>query len=130
MHPTFAGVVRGEWIKLLSLRSTWWALASTAAVITLAALAAAMSLDAMADDPALAPGIQQMHGAEVIAQGFQFGMLTIAVLGVSTASSSCEHATIRSSASSSDADALLNLTVMPLVLNRGAMHGLRLISPP
>lgn len=33
VHPTFAGVMRGEWIKLLSLRSTWWALASTTAVI-------------------------------------------------------------------------------------------------
>ena len=54
VQPTFAGVVRGEWIKLLSLRSTWWALASTAAVITLVALAAAASLNAMADDPALA----------------------------------------------------------------------------
>jgi len=57
VHPTFAevvtfaGVVRGEWIKLLSLRSTWWALASTAAVITLAALAVAASLDAMAETP-------------------------------------------------------------------------------
>jgi ABC-2 type transport system permease protein len=81
VQPTFAGVMRGEWIKLLSLRSTWWALASTAAVITLVSLAAAMSLGAMADDPALAPGIEQMHGAEVIAQGFHFGMLTIAVLG-------------------------------------------------
>ena len=81
VHPTFAGVVRGEWIKLLSLRSTWWALASTAAVITLVALAAAASLNAMADDPALAPGIEQMHGAEVISSGFHFGMLTIAVLG-------------------------------------------------
>lgn len=81
VHPTFAGVVRGEWIKLLSLRSTWWALASTVAVITLVALAHAMSLSAMADDPALAPGIEQMHGAEVIAGGFHFGMLAIAVLG-------------------------------------------------
>ena len=80
-QPTFAGVMRGEWIKLLSLRSTWWALASTAAVITLVALAAAASLNAMADDPALAPGIEQMHGAEVISSGFHFGMLTIAVLG-------------------------------------------------
>jgi ABC-2 type transport system permease protein len=25
VQSTFAGVVRGEWIKLLSLRSTWWA---------------------------------------------------------------------------------------------------------
>jgi len=63
VQPTFAGVVRGEWIKLLSLRSTWWALASTAAVITLVALAAAASLNAMADDPALAPGIEQMPRA-------------------------------------------------------------------
>ncbi len=47
VHPTFAGVMRGEWIKLLSLRSTWWALASTAAVITLVALAAAASLNDM-----------------------------------------------------------------------------------
>ncbi|WP_197515654.1 hypothetical protein [Arthrobacter sp. U41] len=81
VQPTFTGVMRGEWIKLLALRSTWWALASTAGVITLVALAAAMSLNAMADDPALAPGIEQMHGAEVIAGGFHFGILTIAVLG-------------------------------------------------
>ena len=79
-EPTFAGIMRGEWIKLLSLRSTWWALAATAAVTTLAALAAAASLGSMADDPT-APGIQQLHGAEVIASGFPFGMLTIAVLG-------------------------------------------------
>src|SRR4051794_36561386 len=81
VQPTFAGVVRGEWIKLLSLRSTWWALASTAALITLVSLAAAMSLDAMADDPGMAPGIEQMHGAEIVASGFPFGMLLIAVLG-------------------------------------------------
>ena len=78
-NPTFAGIMRGEWIKLLSLRSTWWALASTAAVITLVALAAAASLNTMADDPA--PALGQIHGAEVIASGFPFGMLTIAVLG-------------------------------------------------
>ncbi|MEX5298604.1 hypothetical protein RCG67_07465 [Kocuria sp. CPCC 205292] len=33
------------------------------------------------DDLALAPGIEQMHGAEVIFSGFHFGMPTIAVLG-------------------------------------------------
>ena len=81
VQPTFTGVVRGEWIKLLSLRSTWWALTSTAALMTLASVAYAMSLNAMADDPALAPGIEQMHGAEIVASGFPFGMLIIAVLG-------------------------------------------------
>ena len=54
VQPTFAGVVRGEWIKLLSLRSTWWALTSTAAVITLVALAAAASSAAGGRHEALA----------------------------------------------------------------------------
>ncbi len=81
VQPTFAGVVRGEWIKLLSLRSTWWALTSTAALMTLASVAYAMSLNAMAEDPVTAPGIEQMHGAEIVASGFPFGMLIIAVMG-------------------------------------------------
>lgn len=81
VNSTFAGVMRGEWIKLLSLRSTWWALASAAALMTLVSLAAALSLSAMADDPATAPGIKQMHGAEIVASGFPFGMLIIAVMG-------------------------------------------------
>jgi len=81
VNTTVAGILRGEWIKLLSLRSTWWALASTAALMTLASLAYAMSLTAMADDPVTAPGIQQMHGVEIVTSGFTFGMLIIAVLG-------------------------------------------------
>jgi ABC-2 type transport system permease protein len=81
VHSTFAGIMRGEWIKLLSLRSTWWALASAAALMTLASLAYAMSLNAMADDPVTAPGIEQVHGAEIVASGFLFGMLIIAVMG-------------------------------------------------
>ena len=80
-HSSFSGILRGEWIKVLSLRSTWWALASTAALMTLVSLAAALSLDAMSKDPVMAPAVAQMHGAEVISGGFQIGMLTIAVLG-------------------------------------------------
>ncbi|WNB86471.1 ABC transporter permease subunit [Cellulomonas sp. ATA003] len=80
-HSTFAGVMRGEWIKLLSLRSTWWTLGVTAALMTLISLAAASSLGAMADDPVMAPALAEMHGAEVISGGFQIAMLTIAVLG-------------------------------------------------
>lgn len=80
-RSTFAGVMRGEWVKLLSLRSTWWTLAATVALMTLVSLAAAMSLDAMADDPVMGAAVADMHGAEVISGGFQIGMLTIAVLG-------------------------------------------------
>ena len=81
-HLTFLGVLRGEWTKLLSLRSTWWVLAATVVVITGVSLAVAFSLDAVAADLAAAPGAAApASGAEVVSGGFQMGMLTIAVLG-------------------------------------------------
>jgi ABC-2 type transport system permease protein len=80
-HATFAGTLRGEWIKLLSLRSTWWVLAATIALITGISLAVAFSLDAVAADPPPASGPSTASGAEVVSGGFQMGMLTIAVLG-------------------------------------------------
>jgi ABC-2 type transport system permease protein len=80
-HVTFRGMLRGEWIKLLSLRSTWWVLAATVALITGVSLAVAASLDAMAADPATAPGLATANGVEAVSGGFQLGMLTIAVLG-------------------------------------------------
>ena len=80
-RATFAGTVRGEWIKLLSLRSTWWVLAATIALITGVSLAVAASLDAMAADPATAGGLATANGAEAVSGGFQLGMLTLAVLG-------------------------------------------------
>jgi ABC-2 type transport system permease protein len=80
-RATFRGTVRGEWIKLLSLRSTWWVLAATVALITGVSLAVAASLDAMAADPATAGGPATANGAEAVSGGFQLGMLPIAVLG-------------------------------------------------
>jgi ABC-2 type transport system permease protein len=77
---TFAGVMRGEWIKLLSLRSTWWTLGITVALITLFALGQAMSLDVLADSPEAA-ALGQIHGAEIVSGGYPLGMITIAVLG-------------------------------------------------
>lgn len=83
---TFLGVLRGEWTKLLSLRSTWWVLAATVVLITGISLAVAFSLDVAAADLAEAPGAADSgstpaSGAEVVSGGFQMGMLTIAVLG-------------------------------------------------
>ncbi len=79
---TFLGVLRGEWTKLLSLRSTWWVLAATVVLITGISLAVAFSLEAVAADLAAAPGAAApASGAEVVSGGFQMGMLTIAVLG-------------------------------------------------
>jgi ABC-2 type transport system permease protein len=78
---TFRGVMRAEWIKLLSLRSTWWTLGLTVAVMSLFALGQAMSLDFMAQDPGTAPALGAIHGAEILSGGYQIGMITIAVLG-------------------------------------------------
>jgi len=81
-RPSFLGILRGEWIKLLSLRSTWWVLAATVVLITGVSLAVAYSLDAMAADPRTAPGVTTANGAEVVSGGFQLGMVSVAVLGV------------------------------------------------
>lgn len=79
---TFLGVLRGEWTKLLSLRSTWWVLGATVVLITGISLAVAFSLEAVAADLAAAPGAATpASGAEVVSGGFQMGMLTLAVLG-------------------------------------------------
>ncbi|TRW47102.1 ABC transporter permease subunit [Georgenia yuyongxinii] len=77
---TFPGVMRGEWIKLLSLRSTWWVLGMTVAVITLFALGQAMSLDVLAESPEAA-ALGTIHGAEIVSGGYPLGTVTIAVLG-------------------------------------------------
>src|SRR5690606_33824376 len=76
---SFGGVLRGEWVKLLSLRSTWWNLAITVTVMALIALAVASTVDdfvAYAAEAGLEP-----HGPELLMSGFQFGMVSIAVLG-------------------------------------------------
>ncbi len=79
---TFPGVMRGEWIKLLSLRSTWWTLGLSVVLMTLIGLAGAASLGVMAAEaPEGAAMLAQVHGAEVVASGYQLGMVTVAVLG-------------------------------------------------
>ena len=78
---TFPGVMRGEWIKLFSLRSTWWTLGITVALMTLIGLAGAASLGMMADAPEGSAMLAQMHGAEIATSGYQLGMVTVAVLG-------------------------------------------------
>ena len=78
---TFPGVLRAEWIKLLSLRSTWWTLGLTVVLMALLGIAQAASLTVMTQDPEGAAMVAALHGAEIVAAGYQFGMITIAVLG-------------------------------------------------
>jgi ABC-2 type transport system permease protein len=78
---TFVGTMRGEWIKLLSLRSTWWVLGSTAGIMMLLALGVASSLKSLMADPVTAQAFRNANGAALVSSGFQLGMVTIAVLG-------------------------------------------------
>ncbi|WP_454084461.1 ABC transporter permease subunit [Georgenia sp. Marseille-Q6866] len=73
------GVLHGEWVKLLSLRSTWWIVAVTVVTMTLLAVGVAPTADEL-----VAYGVEtggEAHGAELVVVGFQVGMVTLAVLG-------------------------------------------------
>ncbi|PYF97802.1 ABC-2 type transport system permease protein [Georgenia satyanarayanai] len=91
---SFRGVLAGEWVKLLSLRSTWWTAALT--VVVIAALGAVQA-SAVDDIVVLAAelGIEP-HGAELVIAGFQFGMVTVAVLGALLVTGEYSTGTIRS----------------------------------
>ncbi|MBZ2197118.1 ABC transporter permease subunit [Occultella gossypii] len=77
----FAGVLAAEWRKLFSLRSTWWTLGLTVVLLTLMALGQAAAIADSLGSPEGAAVFADVHGAELVTGGYQFGMLTIAVLG-------------------------------------------------
>jgi ABC-2 type transport system permease protein len=84
-HYRFAHAARMEWIKLRSLRSTWWTLAVTVAAAAAIAVAVGVNTeDATADltNNALA--------------GISVGLLLTGILGVLTATSEHSSGTIRS----------------------------------
>ncbi len=71
-HLTFVRVVRSEWVKILSLRSTWWSLAIT---VVLSVGISLMMAAALRDfDSAFAPVM-------VIVMPMQFTMLVAGILG-------------------------------------------------
>ncbi len=91
---SFRGVLAGEWVKLVSLRSTWWTAALT--VVVIAALGAVQS-SAVDDIVRLAADLGiEPHGAELVIAGFQFGMVTVAVLGALLVSGEYSTGMIRS----------------------------------
>ncbi|TDE98850.1 ABC transporter permease [Occultella glacieicola] len=77
----FAGVLGAEGRKLFSLRSTWWTLGLTVALLALMAVGQAAAIADSLGSPEGAAAFADVHGAELVTGGYQFGMLTIAVLG-------------------------------------------------
>lgn len=73
---TFAGVLRSEWIKVWSLRSTWWSVALTVALM--GGIAALAGLGAVsAEVPA-----GEMGALDLVTPGGYFAQLVLVVLGV------------------------------------------------
>lgn len=86
-NVTFWRVLRSEWIKLWTLRSTWWTLGSTVVVMVgfalLLAFVVQLAGDAMEgappEDQAAMGGV--LGGTTVVAAGYEMAALVVAVLG-------------------------------------------------
>lgn len=83
---SFPRVVHAEWIKLWSLRSTYWTVGATLAAMVL--LAVMLGVTAQVDDQAAASGLD---GTVAIGLGYSFAQVVVAVLGVLTITG--EHST-------------------------------------
>jgi ABC-2 type transport system permease protein len=88
-NVTFWRLLRSEWVKLWTLRSTWWTLASTVVIMVGVALLMAVVVQFLMDqmgDVEMAPEEQaSMNGIlgapAVITGGYEFAALVVAVLG-------------------------------------------------
>ena len=94
-NSSFWRIVRSEWIKLRSLRSTFWSYAIV--IVMSVGMAALSSLNSGFNNSGPMPAEQQAH---VVAQstmfGIYFGQLVIAVLGVLVISGEYSTGMIRS----------------------------------
>jgi ABC-2 type transport system permease protein len=88
-NVTFFRLLRSEWIKLWSLRSTWWTLGSTVVIMVgvavMMAFVAQLVMDQAGDAEMSAEEQASMGGLfgapTVIAGGYEFAALVVAVLG-------------------------------------------------
>ena len=94
IHPvSFVRVVRSEWLKLWSLRSTYWALGATLVAMILMSLLMAVGAATSAENPEFGPG---PDGTMVIGFSYFMAQLVIAVLGVLMISGEYSTGMIRS----------------------------------
>ncbi|GAA2238983.1 ABC transporter permease subunit [Promicromonospora sukumoe] len=86
-NVTFWRVLRSEWIKLWTLRSTWWTLGATVVVMVGFALMLALIVQLVGSEMEGASPEDQaamgtmLGGTTVVAAGFEMAALVVAVLG-------------------------------------------------
>ena len=94
-HPvTFARVVRSEWVKFRTVRSTVWTLVATIVLMVGFSVLAAWGSTLTLDDQ---PPVVGMNVAQLLSAGYQLGQLAVAVLGVLTVAGEYSTGMIRSS---------------------------------
>jgi ABC-2 type transport system permease protein len=82
-RTSVARVVRSEFIKLRSLRSTWLSLAGLfLAIVAFGLISAAVSTGQVSDPSAGGPGFAGTSPLQTVLSGANFGVLIVAVLGV------------------------------------------------
>lgn len=86
---SFARVLHGEWIKLWSLRSTYWTMFATLAAMVLIALM--LGVASLVEEGAAGP-----DGTMAIGMGYTFAQVVVAVLGVLTITGEYTTGMIRS----------------------------------
>lgn len=90
--PTFARLLRAEWIKLWSLRSTLWVLSIT--VLSQVGLAALIAW--VETQPVVGEQLSRPSRADLLASTVQFSQLTIAVIAVLTITGEYRTGQVRS----------------------------------
>ncbi|GIJ00408.1 ABC-2 type transport system permease protein [Sediminihabitans luteus] len=91
---TFGGVLRSEWVKLRTLRSTWWVVGSTVLVIAGMALASSLSL---VNDPDPVAAADYFSPTMAVTSGVGFAQLVVIVLGALAITGEYATGMIRSS---------------------------------
>ncbi len=91
---SFTRVVRSEWVKFWSLRSTYWALGMTVVAMVFMSAMMGFAASMAADNPEFGGG---PDGAMVIGVSYAMAQLVIAVLGVLAISGEYSTGMIRSS---------------------------------
>ncbi|RYV50508.1 ABC transporter permease subunit [Pengzhenrongella frigida] len=96
IHLTFPRVVRSEWIKFRTLRSTVWTLATTIVLMVGISLLFAWGVTSSTGAGGNPEDFGGLTGANVVTGGYYFGQLTLAVLGVLVISGEYSTGMIRS----------------------------------